>query len=488
MSKVDRMATTTLSARKLDSLLGDWRGPGPVYLGLADRIGLLILDGRITPDSRLPAERELSQALALSRTTVSSAYRELRDRGYLRSMQGSGSVAQVPYHERIVSALGTEVTGQRFNLTTACPPPWAGLREITEHTVAEHPEIFIDPGFDILGIPELRADIAARYTARGLPTTPDQIMVTSGAQHAIALASRFLISRGDRAIIESPSYPHAYDAFAAAGARISPITVSFDGWDADDIVSLFRRISPSIAYLIPDFHNPTGLRMPQATREALIRSAEREGTTLIVDETTAELSFDPGDPCVPFAAAVAAGEAEHVLTIGSVGKTVWGGLRVGWIRSTAANIRSLAAIRPAGDLGTGTLDQHVARAALGQMGSIRASRAAATTASYAALTTALAREIPEWQVSPVLGGVCSWVNLGSPASTALTITAQAHGVALTAGPRFGVDGVFERFVRLPLTVPAAQTDSMVDALAHAWRSLGATASYVLGRTPGLEVV
>ena len=89
---------TSLSARALGTLIQNWRtsGPGPAYAALADRIRLLVLDGRLALGTRLPAERELAAHLGLSRTTVSAAYADLRDSGYLDSVRGSGSVVRLP--------------------------------------------------------------------------------------------------------------------------------------------------------------------------------------------------------------------------------------------------------------------------------------------------------------------------------------------------------------------------------------------------------
>jgi DNA-binding transcriptional regulator YhcF (GntR family) len=92
------MTDAVLGTRALRSLLGDWKseGAGPLYKALFDRVRLLVLDGRIPSGTRLPAERELAQALDVSRTMVSAAYRELREAGYTTSIRGSGSVTRVP--------------------------------------------------------------------------------------------------------------------------------------------------------------------------------------------------------------------------------------------------------------------------------------------------------------------------------------------------------------------------------------------------------
>ena len=83
-----------VTARSLTQLLGNWRdgAPGPAYAGLADRVRLLVLDGRIPLGTRIPAERDLATSLGLSRTTVSAAYAQLRSAGYLSSVRGSGSI------------------------------------------------------------------------------------------------------------------------------------------------------------------------------------------------------------------------------------------------------------------------------------------------------------------------------------------------------------------------------------------------------------
>ena len=90
------MSDAQLTARSLEHLLGAWRTAGASYQALADRIRLLVLDGRIPIDTRLPAERDLAAKLELSRTTVAAAYRQLREAGFIDSVRGSGSVARLP--------------------------------------------------------------------------------------------------------------------------------------------------------------------------------------------------------------------------------------------------------------------------------------------------------------------------------------------------------------------------------------------------------
>lgn len=461
------MAGLVITARSLQLLLGDWRGTGSAYESLAERVRLLILDGRIGVDTRLPAERDLAERLGLSRTTVTAAYRHLRDQGLLHSVRGSGSVARLPGAPAILPApLETEY----IDFSKAAPPALPWLPEVARQAVDDLPAQLGDPGFDPIGTPELRAAIADRYTARGLPTTPDQIMVTIGAQHAIALLSRALIGRGDRAVTEVPIYPHAYEALRAAGARLVPVPVAPHGIgdeheETESLVQAIRHSNPVMAYLIPDFQNPTGRTMSRAARARVLDAAARQGTIVVADETTAELSIDRRGEFPPMAV-----DGPAVL-VGSVGKTVWGGIRVGWIRADRPLIRRLLAVRSPGDLGTPILEQLLVTRLIGRMDEILELRREQLRSGREHLEEILARLLPEWEVPRVDGGIVTWVGLGAPVSSQLALSARREGLIVAAGPRFGVDGAFERFLRLPICYSPETTDAAVQALARAWRAL-----------------
>ncbi|MGO4690216.1 MocR-like transcription factor YczR [Glaciibacter sp. 2TAF33] len=473
------MSESSVSARALENLLGDWRTGASAYAALADRIRLLALDGRIPSDSRLPAERDISARLGLSRTTVTAAYRQLRDTGYLRSLRGSGSVVTLPGAAPTLEAV-PQAGVLDFSKATMPALPW--LADVATLAAADLPRHLGGSGFDPIGIPELRTAIAERYAARGLPTGPEQIMVTSGAQHAIALIARVLLGRGDRALVEMPTYPHAATALRAAGARLVPVSVSATGpaedpetrgWDETALIQTLQRSNPTLGYLMPDFHNPTGQTMPENQRERVLAAAARQGTVLIADETIGELDIDRPGTFLPFAAyaAQAPGTGGAMVSIGSVGKTVWGGLRIGWIRADRGLIRKLVAARSAGDLGTPILEQLIVTRLLADMPTILEHRREQLRAGRNHLEASIAARFPDWQIPHVDGGITAWVNLGAPVSSQLALAARAQGVLIPAGPRFGIDGAFERFVRLPFSYSPAEIDRAVDALEQAWATL-----------------
>jgi DNA-binding transcriptional MocR family regulator len=472
------MSDAQLTARSLEQLLGSWRTGAAGYQALADRIRLLVLDGRIPIGTRLPAERDLAGRLQLSRTTVAAAYRQLREAGFVDSVRGSGSVARLPGRTLPLPAAGGE---GMLDFTKASLPAASTLPAAARAAAEELPRFLSDPGYDPVGLPHLRAEIAERYTRRGLPTEPDQIVVTVGAQQAIALIARTFLQRGDRVVVEVPTYPHAIEAIRLAGARLVPITVTApeegptrlgeqpDGWDADAIEQTFRRANPALAYLIPDFHNPTGASMNPETRRRVLAAAAGHGAIVVADETTAELDIDRLGEYLPLPRyADPAAPSAPIIMIGSASKTLWGGLRIGWIRAERAHIQRLVAAKPATDLGTPILEQLVVAQLLPQAGAIVEERREQLRTGRETVRRLVAETFPEWSMPVQHGGLTAWVGIGAPVSSALALAARSHGLLIAAGPRFGIDGAFERFLRIPITYTPAEYDRAFAALSAAW--------------------
>ncbi|QYN40870.1 PLP-dependent aminotransferase family protein [Pseudonocardia sp. DSM 110487] len=460
-------------------MLGDWRPPDGKGLAgaLADRIRLLVLDGRLPLQTRLPAERELAAAVAVSRTTVATSYETLRGAGVLRSRRGAGSWTQLPAGPpddagpAPFSPLGNSAL---YDLAhAALPAPCASMRAAAAAAVQDLDALLAGHGYDLGGQPALRSAIADRYTARGLPTTPDQVLITAGGVQAIHLALMVLAGPGDRVLVEHPTYPNTLGAVTTRGARPVPVPMAPDGdgsrWDLDLLTSAVRDAAPRCAYVIPDFQNPTGALLDAADRARLVDLARRTGTTLLVDETLIDLTLD-GQTVVPVAAHGAA-DSPHVLSIGSASKTYWGGLRIGWIRTSAAMVRRLAAARAGVDLGGPVLEQLVVARLMAEHGTVVASRQRELAAARDHLLARLARTFPGWRPSRPGGGLSLWVDLGRPESSRLTSAARRHDVLLAAGPRFGLDGAFERYLRLPYTLRQDRMDEAIDRLAAAWADL-----------------
>ncbi|MDM7891352.1 PLP-dependent aminotransferase family protein [Curtobacterium caseinilyticum] len=469
------MSTVLLSARSAALLLTDWRvGAGaPAYEALSDALRVLVIDGRVPLGARLPAERGLAEALGVSRTTVANAYARLREDGFLVSLRGSGSVVHLPRDlagRPDPERLGGVVEGDLLDLRKAALHAAPEVAEAVERAVRHVPAALAGIGYDTVGDPGLRAAIARRYTERGLPTDPSQVVVTIGAQHAIALLARVLVRRGDAVLVESPTYPHAHEAFREVGGRLVGVPVDArTGWDAAALETTLRRTAPAVAYVMPELHNPTGATMSAATRDVLLSVAASTGTTVVADETMGELRID-GEPAPPLAAADPSGAS--VVMIGSAAKVFWGGLRIGWVRAAPDLLQRLLLARPTGDLGTPVLDQLVARELVPRTAAVLEVRRTFLRAGRDDVVAALRTRLPEWDVPSPAGGLTTWVGLGRPVSSALVLAARAEGVVLASGGVFGPDGGFERFLRVPYTMGAADRERLVDVLERAWARVG----------------
>ena len=330
----------TTSARRLAVLVGDLAADRPpAYAALAARVRLLVADGRVPLATRLPAERDLATALALSRATVTAAYARLREDGWATARQGAGTLPRF----RPVRRAGAWVPGPTddgmIDLAHAAPSAPASVPAAFAAALTELPRYLPQHGYHPGGLPELRARIADRYTARGLPTTPEQVLVTAGALHGVATAFQTLLRRGQRLLVEQPTYPTRSTRPARRGRgscrprwnRKTPVP----GWSGPS------GLSPA-----PAPGRVSDPRLPEPDRAAAGHRGARAagpgvrlaGTTAVVDETSAELWLDTPPP--PPLAAFGAGH----LSVGTMSKTAWGGLRIGWVRGDADVVQRLTAV------------------------------------------------------------------------------------------------------------------------------------------------
>jgi DNA-binding transcriptional MocR family regulator len=325
----------SVTATRLAALLPE-RTPGaPAYSRLAESIRLLILDGQLVADLRLPSERELSQALRLSRSTVAGAYALLRDRGLLTARRGAGNYVTAA-SESVASELLPSPAFSRdgvIGLTCASSEAPPGLAAAYAQALDHLPGLLAGTGYFPDGLPMLRERLAAWFTARGLSTSADQLIVTAGALAGLNVIARGLLGSGDRVLLESPTYSNAISALTKAGARAVALPVGgpAEAWETQHLEETLSAAGPRYAYLIPDFHNPTGYLMPAPRRAAVAAALRRHRTVTIIDESLVELALDDVATPPPFASF-----APGAITLGSASKAFWGGLRVGWIRAPRA--------------------------------------------------------------------------------------------------------------------------------------------------------
>ncbi|MDT0202859.1 PLP-dependent aminotransferase family protein [Nocardioides sp. AE5] len=476
----------TISAPRLARLVGDF-DRSPAYAGLAAALHRLISEGRLPHGTRLPSERELTGPLALSRTTVTRAYAELRERGYAEARRGSGTFTRVPggprrAPDRILTPRVPDGVDM-IDLNCAAAPAPPGVATAYAAAVADLPGYLSDHGYYPMGLPELQAAIAATYDARGLPTEPEQVMVTPGALAATAIVAQACTAPGDRILVEVPGYPNAARALARPGIRIATTTVDDDGWDLPAVATALRRTRPRLAHLVPDFHNPTGNLMDDEQRAEYAAHVARTGAVALIDEAHQALTLAGQAMPLPFAAHVsrAGGQA---ITVGGASKTFWGGLRVGWIRAPHHLMDALAAARLTLDLGVPVLEQRAVLHLLADPAPTLADHLARLREQRDALVTAIGDQLPTWSFRVPRGGLGLWCRLPGAGAGAFTASAEAHGVSLAPGSLFAVDGGYDAYVRVPYARPADELREAVRRMAAAWdaspaRSVARTSDKVM---------
>lgn len=479
--------TRLLSPERLVALVGNF-SRAPAYRGLRQTLQELIGDGRIPLGTRLPSERAVADALDVSRNTVARAYAELIDAGFATARQGSGTYAAAPIerrraHDRALHSRSAMSSADgTIDLNCAASGATPGVAAAYERALTALPSYLASDGYLPSGLPILQAIVAESFTRRGLPTVPEQIVITSGALAAVAVVARALSRPGDRVMIESPVYPNAIEALKLGGGRAvsAPLgdPLGDEGWDLDGIEATLRQTSPHLAYLIPDFQNPTGFLMSDDCRARYAAALRATRTIAIVDEALQATALNGIPMPAPFAA-----HASDAITIGSTSKLFWGGLRVGWIRAPRDRIDRLIAARVQFDLGTSLFDQLVVSELLITPG-IADTRRTQLRERRDALVTAIREKLPGWRFRQPDGGLTLWLQLPHGSATQLAADAAPAGVGLAPGPVFSVEGGADHWLRIPYARPEDQLVQAVERIASVW-SIAATPVARSRRTPML---
>ncbi|WP_328525429.1 aminotransferase-like domain-containing protein [Kribbella sp. NBC_00359] len=455
--------------------LGRWSsGRGPLYVLLATRLRRLIDDGELPPGVLLPPDRSLAGALAVGRTTVVGAYELLRSEGRITRRQGSGTrvagtpstgaLEDAPVDPIFLDSLESRDDDVLLAICAAPGDPPPQLAEAYARIVPELSRISGDIGYYPYGHPVLREALAARYAGHGVPTTPDQILVTNGGQQALSLLAHALLSPGDQVLVEAPTYPGALEAFREKGAVLRGLPVGLGGFEA-----AVRERRPAAAYVIPTYQNPTGSVLSPLARERLARVAA--DVPLIEDEVPADLGF-PGEPRPMSLAAF----SDAVISVGSLSKSIWGGLRIGWIRAAVPLVNRLARIRAVHDLGGNVPTQLAAAHLVTQLDDL--GRAGELKARHDHLQALLAEHLPSWHVPTIQGGQTLWAKLPHGDGNSFAQTALRHGLAILPGAGLDVTGASDSYVRLHFRARPDDLTEAVTRLTTAWHAYNPPADRV----------
>lgn len=490
MRQSNREALGTRLPLELSSALDGWRqGKGPLSRRLAAALTAAVERQELLPGTKLPPERLLAAQLGVARTTVSAAYELLERRGQVDRRQGRGTHLTGGDGERIdvraaelTTSLQRNILFRRLgetppgavDLLGSSAPPSPAIRQALAAAAAavDTGKLMSDHGYLPLGFPPLRQAIAAHLTARGFPTAEEEILITGGAQQAISLLASVYVNPGAVVVLEDPTFPGAIDAFRMVGGRILTVPVYQGGADVGLLAATISQSPVRAVYLMPSFHNPTGSVMAEPARRELVRLSRTSRVPIIEDNTLAELALGC-EPPPPLGA-----HARHapVISIGSLSKLCWAGLRVGWIRAPRSAISQLGRRKAVADLGTSLFSQAIAVHVVAQADHIRDVRCRELTGRLELVEDLLRRSLPDWSWRRPDGGVSLWARLPDGSSSELSQIAQRSGVMIVPGSIMSPTGRFDEFIRLPFDHDPAVLREGIRRLAAAWKAYRAALS------------
>ena len=325
---------------------------------IVDRFRQGIDGGELAPGEKLPTTRALAEAAGVNHLTAVRAYRRLSERGYVTAAVGRGTfVRRLPplgaarrsHGSEWQSAVlpdvrpsyANEILAESFrmpadpgmtSLATGWPDPRLyPVRELAEHSAAVFEELggealsYVDPE----GVAALRAELAKRGRTAGFASSPDEIIVTSGARQGLDLVCRAVVSPGDVVAVESPTFTGLLSSLQATGARVIGIPVDDDGADIEALGAILARHDVKLVALQTASQNPTGRDLAESRRERLVELARERSFFVLEDGVHATVRF-----AGPALARLRARAAEHVICVDSLSKTVGGGLRLGWLAAS----------------------------------------------------------------------------------------------------------------------------------------------------------
>ena len=455
-----------------------------------------ILEGRLGAGAPLPSSRELASLLGLSRNTVTSAYLQLSDEGFLEARPRSGVFVAADARAPVVNAWATPLgpqgnagpapawkqrvkRSQTGRPTLSKPDQWASypypfvygtydpqlfptedFRECCSRTLARSQLPHWTPDLETEDVPELIEQIRTRLLPkRGVFALKEEVLVTVGAQHAYYLLAEALFDEATRLGLEEPGHPHARNSFAMRNPRCVEIEVDEDGLRVDAL--------PALDYLFvtPSHQSPTTATLSLERRQHLLRHAETHEVVIIEDDYEAENLYEGA----PMPALKSLDRGGRVIYVGSVSKSLSPALRLGYIVAPRALISELRLIRHAMLRHPSAFLQHAYALFLSlghhESHARRVNQAMQERLELAA--AALRERLPDFDFTLPQGGASIWLRAPDWVDAGeLALLARKQGVLIEAGEVFfGRPSYPCPFLRLRLSsIAAGQISAGIDAL------------------------
>jgi GntR family transcriptional regulator / MocR family aminotransferase len=440
----------------------------PIYKQIENNLRQSILSGNLVAGTRLPATRQLSRDLGVSRITVENAYAELAADGLILSRMGSGTYVQPPvpmaplpeaepgapwplwqqetrsrsapgyaqspeallqaaHHSRPINLAGGSSDSRLF--------PVDDYRKAIQSVLRRDGMDALEYG-DHTGYAPLRCTIAHVLASQGIPARPENVLITAGSQQAIALITQLVLKPGDALVVESPTYAIALDLFRALDLRIIGVPMDDHGMQTEKLEKLLQRSHPKLIYTIPNFHNPMGACLSVPRRRQLISLADRYNVPILEDDYVGDLRY--AGRALPALKSLDPGG--RVLYVSTFSKMLMPGLRVGFLVAEGPFYDSLVHYKRVNDLTTSNLQQRALETyvTVGRYQSYLHRTSLIYRKRRDAMLQAIRRHLPAAvEMDPPQGGLFVWMRLPEDLSAIklLPIACQ-EGMAFAPGNRF----------------------------------------------------
>lgn len=336
----------------------------PIYLQVAAFLAEHIKENLLPAGTKLPPERLLAEMLGVSRTTAINIYRQLAQEGLVSIKVGSGTyvigclaktetpLPPIPWEQLFVPHLKNPLSSILKDLLTGCSNPnnislAAGMPDPSLYPLKIFEQLFnkyiknlspLDLGhLPTEGYPPLRRAIANLHLAKGINVPEDNILITAGSQQGLYLVNKVLLEPKEYVIVEEPTYIGAIQVFQHSGARILTVP-RLTELPLSILEDYLIRYRPKLFYIIPSFQNPTGHVLSLQQRQDLLKLAARYQLVIVEDDAYGELYYDQK----PLPSLKALDQYGVVIYLGTFSKTIFPGLRTGWLTGPPVLIKRLS--------------------------------------------------------------------------------------------------------------------------------------------------
>lgn len=443
----------------------------PVYLQIKNQVRDMIFSGILPADTLLPPERSLAKELEVNRSTVIKAYQELKADGLVDSHVGKGTVVlshtvkktalpdsyinPLPWYQFFTDSInaGTDniigdimaMTGDSGIISFAGGIPASNLYPVeilktiqTELFTTANQELFLHSPVE--GYYPLRESISHLLRQRQIAASPKDVVVLSGSQQGLDFAARIFIRPGDTVLVEEPTFFGAIQIFRSAGARVIGVPIDQEGMRTDVLEALLVRHKPKFIYTLPTFQNPSGISMSLERRYQLLNLAYQYQLPILEDDPYGELYYDRP----PYPPLKALDRHGYVIYLSTFSKTLFLGLRVGWVSGPPQVLAKFAHLKQLTDLHVNTpaqflLDEFIRRGYYEKHITL-------VRQEYSARRDAMLKALEKYKVSGTKwdkpeGGYYIWCRLpDNIIRYKLVANAGSRGVVFLPGEAFYPDG------------------------------------------------